>query len=486
MLYSLLTSQGTIDTKTRNDVRCFPIYKAFLPNGRSRYSVKVFSIHIASRFTDLVSVTSVQGGFFSYPYHLNMATKALATWALALQYNSIPANAHDIAVKSIYNWAGCAIGGWLQPAPGLAYNAVAPFVPSNANSTILGTNVAVDVQTAALINGIASHADDYDDTHRDNPIHPSGPVLSALLAVAEWKGSVSGHDFLTAFVAGVEAECKLGVSVYPEHYDVGWRKIPPSPEILKGRLTRWPKDITSTVGSIGAAVAVGKLLNLEVEGLEKAISIASVQVTGMHDSLGTDTKPFHIGRAAQYGLMASLLAKTSFSAPLNGLEAERGWTHVVSTRENITAEMDTLGDVWETARNTFKPFPCDRIIHAAIDGWIQLREQAFEQSLDVASITNVTARTHPRVLFLTDNREPTTGLESKFSIYHAAAISLLYGEATPSQFLDDVARNSTVIELLDKVHVTSDDTVEEHEAFVSVTFADGTTLDVHVEHTIGS
>lgn len=206
----------------------------------------------------------------------------------------------------------------------------------------------------------------------------------------------------------------------------------------------------------------------------------------MDDSFGTDTKPFHVGRAAQNGLMAALLAKTGFSAPLDGLEAERGWTHVVSTRENITAAIDTLGDVWEISTNTFKPFPCDRIIHAAIDGWIQLREQALEQNLDIASITNVTARTHPRVLFLTDNREPTTGLESKFSIYHAAAISLLYGEATPSQFLDDVARNSTVIDLREKVHVTSDDTVEEHEAFVSATFADGTTLDVHVEHTIGS
>lgn len=228
---------GTIDTKRRSDILCFTSYKVFLPKWKSPSSVKVFSIHLASRFTDIGSVPYVQGGFSSYPYHFNMATKTLATWALALQYDSIPANVHDIAVKSIYNWAGCVIGGWLQPAPGLAYNAVAPFVPSNANSTILGTSVMVDVQTAALVNGIASHADDYDDTHRDNPIHPSGPVLSALLAVAEWQGSVSGKDFLTAFIAGVEAECKLGVSVYPEHYDVGWRKTPPSPDILECRLT---------------------------------------------------------------------------------------------------------------------------------------------------------------------------------------------------------------------------------------------------------
>lgn len=172
-----------------------------------------------------------------------MATKTLATWALALQYSNITQPVHDIAVKSIANWAGCAIGGYGQPAPERVYDAVAPFIPAmDINSTILGANVTVDVQTAALINGVASHADDYDDTHRDNPIHPSGPVLSALLALAEWKGPVNGRDFMTAFVAGVEAECKLGVSVYPEHYNVGWRKFTLSPctlatGLLKDRCT---------------------------------------------------------------------------------------------------------------------------------------------------------------------------------------------------------------------------------------------------------
>lgn len=153
-----------------------------------------------------------------------MATKAIATWALALQYAHIPEPVLNISVKSIYNWAGCAIGGYSQPSPGIALNAVTPFLGNQGNSTILATDKLVDAQTAALINGIASHADDYDDTHRDNPIHPSGPVLSALLAVAEWKAPVSGQDFITAFLAGVEAECKLGVSVFPEHYNVGWRE----------------------------------------------------------------------------------------------------------------------------------------------------------------------------------------------------------------------------------------------------------------------
>ncbi|KPA35157.1 hypothetical protein FLAG1_12176, partial [Fusarium langsethiae] len=341
------------------------------------------------------------------------------------------------------------------------------FTGSDGNSTIFGIGQHVDISTAALINGIASHADDYDDTHVDTPVHPSGPVASALFALAEWMGGVTGEEFLAAFVAGIETECKLGVAVFPEHYNVGWH-------------------ITSTTGSVGAAVAVGKLLGLDTKQMQRAISIASVQVIGMHESFGTDTKPFHVGAAAQAGLTSALLAKNNFGGSLEGLEAKRGWSHVVSTRENLTEEFSTFGEVWETTKNTFKPFPCDRIIHAAIDGWIQIHQEAKEKGLDVTKISNVTARTHPRVLFLTDDPEPETGLAGKFSVYHAAAVALLYGEATPSQFTDKAVQNKTVIALREKVHVTSDDKVSEHEAYVAVEFDSGEKLEVHVEHCIGS
>ncbi|KAL6399583.1 immune-responsive protein 1 [Ilyonectria robusta] len=396
-----------------------------------------------------------------------MATKYLATWALALQFGNLTDPVIENAVKSVYNWAGCAIGGFALPTARTALNAMAPFAGANGTSSILGSGDYVDVKTAALINGIASHVDDYDDTHPDNPLHPSGPVASALLAIAEYIAPVSGQDFLTAFIAGVETESKLALAVYPEHYNVGWH-------------------ITSTTGSIGAAVAVGKLLGLSTTQLQKAISIASVQVIGMHESFGTETKPFHVGAAAQAGLTSALLAQGGFGGSLEGLEAERGWSHVISTRENLTDVFETLGQAWEVSRNTFKPFPCDRIIHAAIDGWIQIHDQASELGLDIATITNVTARTHPRALFLTDDPTPETGLAGKFSVYHAAAIALIYGEATPLQFTDEVVQNTTVIALREKVHVTSDTTVASHEAYVAVEFEDGTILDVHVEHAIGS
>ncbi|KAM0380239.1 hypothetical protein ACHAO7_003730 [Fusarium culmorum] len=396
-----------------------------------------------------------------------MATKHLATWALALQFGNLTEPVVDMAVKSVYNWAGCAIGGYALPPAGVALEAMSPFTGSDGNSTVFGVGQHVDIRTAAMINGIASHADDYDDTHIDTPVHPSGPVASALFAMAEWMGGVTGEEFLAAFVAGVETECKLGVAVFPDHYTIGWH-------------------ITSTTGSVGAAVAVGKLLGLDQKQMQRAISIASVQVIGMHESFGTDTKPFHVGAAAQAGLTSALLAKNDFGGSLKGLEAEKGWSHVVSTHQNLTKAFSTFGTVWEVTKNTFKPFPCDRIIHPAIDGWIQIHNKAKKKGLDMTKIANVTARTHPHVFLLTDHPEPKTGLEGKFSVYHAAAVALLYGEATPKQFTDEAVQNKTVIALREKVHVTKDDKVSDHEAFVAVEFENGEKMEVHVENCIGS
>lgn len=402
-----------------------------------------------------------------------MATLALASWATNLTYANLTTSVVDAAVKSVYNWAGCAIGGYGQDAPQIALNTTSIFFGGPATSSILGSNGSisegyVDAQVAALVNGIASHVDDYDDTHLETIIHPAGVVASALLAVAEWQGSISGEDFLTAFVAGVEAECKLGLSVSPEHYDVGWH-------------------ITSTTGSIGAAVAVGQLLRLDTTAMQHAIGVASTQVVGMQEFFGSMTKSFHVGRASQSGMLAALLARNGYTSSLEALEAKYGWTHVVSTRENTTAYFEQLGRVWEVEKNTFKPFPCGIVMHPTIDGCIQLRDQALEQGRDVAgAVKSVELRVNPHVLVLTGKTSPQTGLEGKFSIYHAAAVGLLYGQATPSEFTDSVVLNETVVAMREKVNVTTDEGVTDDQAYISITFDDGSTLEKHVEHAIGS
>jgi aconitate decarboxylase len=402
-----------------------------------------------------------------------MATLQLASWATNLTYASLTTEVLVAANKSIYNWAGCAIGGFaFQRAPHIALNTTLSSFSGPPTSSILGANGSIsqgfaDAQIAALVNGIASHVDDYDDTHLETIIHPAGPVASALLAVAEAHGPVSGPDFITAFVAGVEAECKLGLSVSPEHYDVGWH-------------------ITSTTGSVGAAVGVGKLLGLDTTRMQHAIGIASTQVVGMQVFFGSDTKSFHIGRAAQGGMLAALLARNGYTSSLQALEAKYGWLQVVSTRENATAYFDQLGKIWEIQKNTFKPFPCGIVMHPVIDGVIQLSNETAMRNQSIDDIKTVDLRVNPEVLILTGKTNPQTGLEGKFSIYHAAAIGLLYGEATPSQFTDDSVKKTTVVDMRQRVNVTVDESVSKAEAYISLTFNDGTTLEKHIEHAKGS
>ena len=152
-----------------------------------------------------------------------MATQKAAQWAASLTYSSLPPDALQAAIRSFYNWVGCTVGGSNHPAASIARNSLSRFFGS-PTSTLLGTNgLQADAQHAALINGIASHVHDYDDTHLETIIHPTGPIAAALLSFAQsLDRPVSGQDFLAALAAGIELECKAGLAVWPSHYDVGW------------------------------------------------------------------------------------------------------------------------------------------------------------------------------------------------------------------------------------------------------------------------
>jgi aconitate decarboxylase len=185
-------------------------------------------------------------------------------------------------------------------------------------------------------------------------------------------------------------------------------------------------------------------------------------------------------------MLAASLAQNEYTSSLQALEAKYGWLHVVSTRENATDYFDQLGSIWEIEKNTFKPFPCGIVMHPTIHGAIQLNKEMTSQGKHVDDIKKIELRVNPEVLILTGKTNPQTGLEGKFSIYHATAIGLLHGEATPSQFTDDVVKNTTVVGMREKMNVTEDKAVSKAEAFVSLAFNDGTTLDKHIEHAKGS
>ncbi|KAJ7785640.1 2-methylcitrate dehydratase [Mycena metata] len=396
-----------------------------------------------------------------------MATERIASWAVNLSYSSLPPEVIQAAVSSFYNWVGCAIGGALHPTTTTASEALSPFFGKPTSSLLGQKGARTDASHAALLNGIASHVHDYDDTHLPTIIHPTGPVASALFAQAEALGGVKGEDFILALVAGIEAECKLGMGVWPKHYDIGWH-------------------ITSTVGSIGAAVAVGKLLRLERTPMQHAISIASTQVTGLRDMFGTDTKCFHVGRAAQNGLLAAVLAARGYTGSLQAIEAPRGWARVVSTANNVDEQITTLGQQWEITRNAFKPYPCGIVVHPVIDGCVQLHGEMQAAGLSAADITGVHARVHPLVLELTGKKTPQDGLQAKFSVYHGGAIGLVLGKAGPAQYEDAVVLSAEIVEVRDKISATADESLGADETKITVELSNGKSLTKHVVHAIGS
>jgi len=378
---------------------------------------------------------------------------------------------------------GCVIGGSTHPAVAKARNALSPFF-GYGWCTLYGHGGAsrADAQHAALLNGIASHVHDYDDTHLATITHPAGPVASALLAIIEHlahtkePGLTTGEEMLTALVAGIETSCLLGLSVWPSHYDIGWH-------------------ITSTTGSLGAAAAVGRILRLSTEQMQHALGIAASQVTGLRCMFGSDTKSFHPGRAAQAGLVAALLAQQGYTASEDSLEAKRGWANVVvgGGQPQLDKHLAQLGTSWEVKKNAFKPFPCGIVCHPVIDGCIKLHERLLEQAnvnkhqdVDLTKL-QIRAKVHPLVIELTSKRKPRDGLEAKFSVYHGAAVALLYGKATPAEYADDVVQDATVIAIRDAIHVEADaDMRAEQMSLTYVCPFERRTCTLVVEHALGS
>jgi 2-methylcitrate dehydratase PrpD len=365
-------------------------------------------------------------------------------------------------LRTLLNWTGCAVGGSAHETVEIAIRALKPF-SGPAQASVLGRKDRLDVLKASLMNGISSHIFDFDDTDLRTIVHPAGPVAPALLALAEYR-PFPGADFLHALIVGVEVECRIANAVYPQHYDVGWH-------------------ITGTVGPFGAAAAAGKVLGLSEQQMVWALGLAATQPVGLREMFGTMTKSFHPGKASQNGLMAALLAGQNFTSSDQPLEAARGWANVLSTARNYRAITDKLGEQYQISFNSYKPFPCGVVIHPAIDGALQLRS---ENQVTVDQIDRIDVRVHPLVLELTGKRAPRTGLESKFSIYHAVAAAMVYGRMGEPAFSDVEVGDPAVIALRERVSATVDQAIGEDQVRIAIVLKDGRRLDKFIEHAIGS
>jgi 2-methylcitrate dehydratase PrpD len=389
-------------------------------------------------------------------------TRTLARYVVNAKYEDLPPAVRKEATRTLLNWVGVAVGGSHHPTVEYAIAAMAPFSGPH-QASLLGRRERLDILNAAMINGISSHIFDYDDTHLKTIIHPGGPVAASLLAFSEYH-PVSGKDFLNALVLGVETSCRIGNAVYPDHYDRGWH-------------------ITGTAGVFGAAAAMGKLLGLTEQQMVWALGIAASQPVGFRESFGSMTKSFNCGRAANNGMTAALLAARNYTSSDEMIEAKRGWAYTISDKHDFREITEGLGQRYEAALNTYKPFACGIVLHPAIDAAIQLRN---EYKLKPEQIDHIDLRVNPLVLELTGKKTPKEGLEGKFSIYHSVAVAIIEGAGGEKQFSDRAVRDPNVVALRGKVMPVVDKSVKPEQVDMTVVLTDGRKLNKRIEHAIGS
>lgn len=391
-----------------------------------------------------------------------MATDQLAAKIKSTSYGQISKNAVYEAKRSLLNWLGVAIGAANHESMDKVLN-VSKLMESSPQATILGRKEKTDMLFAALLNGMSSHIYDFDDTLLETVLHPSSPVFPAVLAYSEHQKK-TGKDVLEAFIIGCEVQARLALTVYPSHYWRGWH-------------------ITGSVGGIGAASALSKLLDLDEERTSFAIGIAATDPTGLREMFGTMTKPYHPGKAAMNGMLAALIAGEGFTSSKKALEAERGFIRVLSEENKLETLTDKWGDKWEIEKNSYKPFASGIVTHPAIDAIITIQKT---HSLKADEVEEIHISGHPLVKELTGKTDFSTGLEGKFSVFHCVAAGFFNLKAGVNEFTDDFVNNPEVKDLRSKINLTVDERIKEDQVHLTLKLKDGRELSHFVEHAIGS
>lgn len=352
-----------------------------------------------------------------------------------LGFADLPEDVVATAKHSILDYLGVALAGSREPVVDMVASVTDTVGNDTARptGTILGRRERAGLVDAALINGTAGHALDFDDTHLAMEGHPSSPVLAALLALCEAR-ETSGVAFLTAFVAGVEAECLLGTALNPDHYGAGWHA-------------------SATLGRFGATAACSRLAELSPESTCHALGLAAVQAAGLKCVFGNMAKPFQVGKAAADGLLSVLLAERGVTSHPSIVEAPGGFAalyngDLVGQREPLPAS-----DHFFTRSIVFKFHAACHLLHPLIDS---LSSLIVEQQLAPTQIHRVDIYLSDAVHTGCGIEKPATGLEAKFSARAAAALVMLgHDTGNPQTFSDSRISERSFHDALGRVHVAA-------------------------------
>jgi 2-methylcitrate dehydratase PrpD len=391
-------------------------------------------------------------------------TSILAHHVAALDFAGLPAAVRAQVQRLFLNWVGCALGGSTQAAVTTALAAVSEFAgPGEAG--ILGRSERLDALNAALINCMSSAVLTFDDTHLPSITHPGGPVASAALAVAE-RRPVGGREFVTAVALGVEASCRLGAML----------TVPPAS-------SNTSLFMTGIAGTIGSALAAGKLMRLDAEQLQRAIGLAVTQSAGLREMHGTMASSFVCGNAARAGLLAATFAKHGFTSGLCGIEGPKGYGNVFGNPACNSAVTDGLGSRHELLSLSYKPYPCGIAIHPVIDA---ARDILAQGPLCAEEIVSCEVTVHPVAVTLTGRMHPGSALGTQVSIPHWLAATLVRGRAGLDEATDECVRDPAVVALRGKVTLNGDVSMPPTGASVRIVMADGHVREAALAHCRGS
>jgi 2-methylcitrate dehydratase PrpD len=395
-------------------------------------------------------------------------TLELAKRINALRFEQLPAEAVHWAKVGILDTVGVTLAGSIDPGARIVARTLAS---AGGPSLVFGSAARVGALDAALINGTASHALDFDDCNNTLGGHPSVPILPALFALADEHGA-SGRDFIAAYVAGFETECKIALGVNFYHYMHGWHP-------------------TATIGIFGTAAACARLLHLDDTRTATALAIAASLASGIKANFGTMVKPLHVGQCAKNGLFAALLARDGFTANAAAFEHKQGYFEVFNGPGNYDAAK--ILPAWASPLDIVKPgiaikqYPCCGSTHPAIDAMISL---AREHDLEPDQVERIDSWTHTRRLEHTNRPDPQSTIDAKFSVQYCLARALVDRKVVIEHFEGDSFRDPQVRSVLARVHAapytTAQFPADNHfGAEIKVTLRGGKAVSAKVDQPLG-
>ena len=385
----------------------------------------------------------------SLPSRSTGVTGALAQYVSALKYAELDERTCRVARHCLLDWVAVAIGGADDQTTRILRTVAEQAGGEPQASIVRGTRSSA--LQAALVNGTAGHALDFDDVHYAMPGHPSAAVAPAVMALAERDG-MSGEEIIVAFVAGVEVACRAGRYVTGQHYDKGWHA-------------------TATLGTFGAAAACARLLRLDATRTAIALGIAGTQAAGLKSMFGTMCKPMHAGKAASNGLFSALLAAEGFSAAQDVLECTQGFGDTQSQAVDAHAALDGLGQSPLISDVLFKYHAACYGTHASIEAARSLIEA---QKIDTRQIAKVEVRVKPRYMKICNIDSPTTGLEAKFSLRMTSAMALSgVPTSNPAQYSASLCERPDLKALAERTIVVPAEELGDGASEVIVSLDDG-------------